>query len=103
MIVNTSETLSRGMEILTQSMGIVEAERFIFLVKTEGFDYTKWQREYFDNKSKEEMDSEMDSYLLHIRIRGIRRRLFKIDYFFDYRRSGRLRLIFLLILYIKSL
>ncbi|MBR4343345.1 MAG: hypothetical protein IKP88_11705 [Lachnospiraceae bacterium] len=62
MIVNTSETLSRGMEILTQSMGIVEAERFIFLVKTEGFDYTKWQREYFDNKSKEEMDSEMDSY-----------------------------------------
>ena len=62
MTANTSETLSRGMEILTQKMGIVEAERFIFLVKTEGFDYTKWQREYFDNKSKEEMDSEMDAY-----------------------------------------
>ena len=62
MITNTSETLSRGMEILTQRMGIVEAERFIFLIKSEGFDYTKWQREYFDNKTKEEMDSEMDNY-----------------------------------------
>ena len=62
MIANTSETLSRGMEILSQKMGIVDAERFIFLVKTEGFDYTKWQREYFDGKTKEEMDAEMDAY-----------------------------------------
>ena len=62
MITNTAETLSRGMAILAEQMGIVEAERFIFLVKTEGFDYTKWQREYFGNKTKEEMDAEMDSY-----------------------------------------
>ena len=27
MIANTSETLSRGMEILSQKMGIVDAER----------------------------------------------------------------------------
>ena len=52
MIANTSETLSRGMEILSQKMGIVDAERFIFLIKTEGFDYTKWQREYFEGKTK---------------------------------------------------
>ena len=62
MIANTTETLSRGMEILSQKMGIVDAERFIFLVKTEGFDYTKWQREYFDGKTKEEMDAETDAY-----------------------------------------
>ena len=62
MIANTAETLSRGMEILSQKMGIVDAERFIFLIKTEGFDYTKWQREYFDGKTKEEMDAEMDAY-----------------------------------------
>ena len=62
MIANTADTLSRGMEILSQRMGIVDAERFIFLVKTEGFDYTKWQREYFDGKTKEEMDAEMDAY-----------------------------------------
>lgn len=62
MKANTSETLSHGMEILIERMGIVEAERVILLLKSEGFNYTKWQREYFDNKSKEEMDSEMDSY-----------------------------------------
>ena len=62
MIANTADTLSRGMTILREQMGIIEAERFIFLVKTEGFDYTKWQREYFDNKTKEEIDAETDAY-----------------------------------------
>ena len=62
MIANTAETLSRGMAILTENMGIVEAETFIFLVKTEGFDYTKWQPEYFDSKTNEEIDADMDSY-----------------------------------------
>ena len=62
MIANTADTLSRGMAILTEKMGIVEAETFIFLIKAEGFDYTKWQREYFGAKSKEEMDAEMNSY-----------------------------------------
>ena len=69
MIVNTAETLSRGMAILTEKMGIVEAETFLFLVKTEGFDYTKWQREYFGNKSKEELDAEMDAYFFRQSIR----------------------------------
>ena len=62
MIANTAETLARGMEILTEQMGIVKAETFIFLVKSEGFDYTKWQRGYFDNKTKEELDADMDAY-----------------------------------------
>lgn len=62
MIGNTAETLSRGMAVLTEGMGLVEAERFIYLIKSEGFDYTKWQRDYFGNKSKEDMDAEMDCY-----------------------------------------
>ena len=62
MITNTADTLSRGMSILTEQMGIVEAETFIFLVKSEEFDYTKWQRDYFGSKTKEELDSEMDAY-----------------------------------------
>ena len=62
MIANTADTLARGMAILTEKMGIVEAETFIFLIKTEGFDYTKWQREYFGNKSKEDLDAELNEY-----------------------------------------
>jgi len=44
----TMELLSRGMECLVESMGVVEAEYFIAAVRRERFDYTKWQREYFD-------------------------------------------------------
>ncbi len=62
MNTNTADTLSRGMAILTEKMGIVEAEAFIFLVKTEGFDYTEWQRDYFGSKSREALDAEMDAY-----------------------------------------
>ena len=62
MTANTAETLSRGMEALTEKMGIVEAETFIFLVKSEGVDYTKWQRDYFGNMTKEEIDADMDAY-----------------------------------------
>ena len=51
------------MVILTEKMGIVEAEIFLFLVKTEGFDYTKWQRDYYGNKCKE-MDVDMDAFLI---------------------------------------
>ena len=62
MIANTAETLSKGMSVLSEHMGLVEAEKFIYLIKTEGFDYTKWQRDYFSNKTQAEMDAEMDAY-----------------------------------------
>ena len=45
---NTVELLNRGMQCLTEHMGIVEAERFISIIIREKFDYTQWQRQYFD-------------------------------------------------------
>lgn len=64
MRANKAEILSRGMKILIDNMGIVEAETFIFLVKTEGFDYTAWQRDFFEDKIKDEMDADMDKYFM---------------------------------------
>ena len=55
MNTNTSEVLTKGMESLLARMSIVDVEQFIFLIKAEGFDYTKWQRDYFGNISKEEL------------------------------------------------
>ena len=52
MNVTTSEIMRKGMECLTQQMGIVEAEQFISVIIREKFDYTKWQRDYFDKKCK---------------------------------------------------
>ena len=40
---------SQGMKILAESLGLVEAERFIALVKREFFDYTEWQRELYQD------------------------------------------------------
>lgn len=62
MIANTAETLSRGMTVFTEQLGIVGAEAFIFYIKTEGFDYTKWQSDYFGNMTKKEIDEDMDVY-----------------------------------------
>ena len=60
--MTTVEVLSRGMQCLVENMGLVEAERFIATVMREKFDYTKWQRDYFDKKSPEELHSEAVRY-----------------------------------------
>lgn len=53
-----SELLITGMNLLTKGMGVIEAERFIAMIIHEKSDYTKWQREYFDAKTPEELMSE---------------------------------------------
>ena len=58
MAVSTVEIMNRGMKCLTDHMGAVEAERFISVIIRERFDYTKWQREYFDPKEPEEISRE---------------------------------------------
>jgi hypothetical protein len=35
---------AEGMKILTEKLGIVNAERFIALIKREPVNYTEWQR-----------------------------------------------------------
>ncbi len=61
-MTNTSETLRRGMKVLTENMGIVEAEEFIFLIKSEHFDYTEWQRDFFNDVNAEEFNSAAVEY-----------------------------------------
>jgi hypothetical protein len=38
-----------GMRILSEQLGIVEAERFIALMRRDPFGYTEWQRELFQD------------------------------------------------------
>lgn len=45
-----------------EKLGIVEAEQFIYLVKAEQLDYTKWQKDHFDGMSKEEIDTNILQY-----------------------------------------
>lgn len=62
MVTSTAEIMNRGMKCLTEQMGIVEAEQFISTIIREKFDYTKWQREYFDAKTPKEISSEASDF-----------------------------------------
>jgi len=54
--------MSKGMNCLTEHLGIVEAERFVATVIREKFDYTRWQREYFDGMSPEVISREAEKF-----------------------------------------
>jgi len=50
-----TEIKLRGFELLSQNMGLVDAERFICLIQRERFDYTIWRQTLFDGTSGEEI------------------------------------------------
>ncbi|MCL2472358.1 MAG: hypothetical protein FWF26_01655 [Treponema sp.] len=37
----------KGMNILSENLGLVDAERFISLILREPFDYTEWQQDLY--------------------------------------------------------
>lgn len=45
---NTAEIMDMGIACLIDQLGVVKAEQFIAAIKREDFDYTVWQREFFD-------------------------------------------------------
>jgi len=47
-----------GFEILSQHLGLVEAERFITLIQREKFDYTQWRQNLFAELSGEEISRQ---------------------------------------------
>ena len=53
--ITETELKWRGMEALIATFGEVQAERFISLILREPFDYTKWQRGLWPDKSLEEI------------------------------------------------
>lgn len=54
MMTNT-EIKVKGLQVLTKSIGIVEAERFVALIQQEPFDYTKWREDLFEDLTIEEI------------------------------------------------
>ena len=57
-----NDIMNIGMRCLVENMGIVEAEQFISTIMQEKFDYTKWQREYFDKMTSEQLHEEAVAY-----------------------------------------
>jgi len=60
----SSDTIlkEKGMEALAERLGIVNAERFITLVKRDTFDYTQWQRNLFKDVPLDEFLKDAKAY-----------------------------------------
>lgn len=57
-MITDTEIKVKGLEILVQHLGDVEAERFIALIQREQFDYTKWRSELDENLTIAEMSQK---------------------------------------------
>jgi hypothetical protein len=51
MSLTDTEIKSAGIRALVESLGEVTAEKFIALIQREPFDYTKWQRSLWPDKT----------------------------------------------------
>ena len=51
-----------AMDALIATLGTVDAERFISMVKRDAFDYTEWQRKLWSDKSIEEIHALATEY-----------------------------------------
>ena len=61
-MANAAKILDQGFTCLVDGMGVVDAEYFISLIKRDDFDYTVWQREYFDKMKQGEFGTRASAY-----------------------------------------
>lgn len=59
---NMVEILDQGFACLVDHLGVIDAEYFISLIKRDDFDYTVWQREYFDKMESGEFAAKASAY-----------------------------------------
>ena len=61
-MITDTEIKSKGVQILAQHLGDVEAERFIALIQRESFDYTKWRAELESDLSIQQISEQAMKY-----------------------------------------
>ena len=55
-------TANRCMDAIRENVGTVELEQFIYYIRSQSFDYTKWQREHYDKISPDELYESLKEY-----------------------------------------
>lgn len=53
-----SEIINMGFNSIFSSLNMVDAERFIMLIKRDKFDYTQWQKNLWENESIESLSEK---------------------------------------------
>jgi len=56
------ELKRKGISLLINHLGEVDAEKFISLMNKEGFDYTEWQKQLFSGYEPKQLSSEPMNY-----------------------------------------
>lgn len=57
-MITDTELRQRGITVLAQALGSVEAERFVALIQREPFDYTKWRQNRWNGLSIDEISEK---------------------------------------------
>ena len=43
-MINNTVLLDKGIKCLTEQLGMLQAEQFIYVLKSQPFDYTEWRK-----------------------------------------------------------
>jgi hypothetical protein len=61
--MNSAVLLDKGMKCLTDELGLLEAEQFVYTLLSQPFDYTEWRKNnLFDDMSVAELSAAADRY-----------------------------------------
>ncbi|MCL2270816.1 MAG: hypothetical protein FWC24_05675 [Treponema sp.] len=52
----------KGLNVLSESLGLVDTERFISLILREPFDYTEWQQNLYSGISLDEFYTNVKNF-----------------------------------------
>ena len=62
-MTNSAVLLDKGMRCLTNELGLVQAEQFVYLLLSEPFNYTEWRKDnLFTDMSVAEISQAADNY-----------------------------------------
>ena len=62
MKISDNELTMRGMNLLKEEFGPVDAERFVYVMTRDGFDYTEWQRDLFKGETVRSLGEKMKAF-----------------------------------------
>ena len=62
MKMSENELTAKCMDILVDQVGPVEAERFVYVLNRENFDYTEWQRNLFEGETVDSLFDKIDAF-----------------------------------------
>ena len=60
--VSDNELSMRGMNLLKEQLGPVDAERFVYILVKDRFDYTEWQRGLFKGETVRSLGEKMKAF-----------------------------------------